>query len=44
MDSSTHWLALASWTLDRDGNDEYYLAGEYDPVEGTIVFALGVFG
>ena len=38
-----HTLA-STGKLDRDGNDEYYLAGEYDPVEGTIVFAPEVFG
>ena len=37
-----HTLATTG-KLDRDGNEEYYLAGEYDPVEGTIVFAPGVF-
>jgi hypothetical protein len=26
-----------------DNNDLYYLAGEYDPVEGSIVFKKGVF-
>ena len=30
--------------VEKDSNDSYYLAGEYDPVEGTIVFAPGVFG
>ena len=29
---------------DMESNDNYYLAGEYDPVEGTIVFAEGVLG
>ena len=28
--------------VDMDSNDTYYLAGEYDPVEGTIVFVPGV--
>jgi len=27
---------------DTESSDSYYLAGEYDPVEGTIVFAQGV--
>ena len=35
---------VSSEEVDMDSNDTYYLAGEYDPVEGTIVFAPGVFG
>ena len=35
---------VSSEVVDMDSNDSYYLAGEYDPVEGTIVFATGVFG
>ena len=27
---------------DKESSDSYYLAGEYDPVEGTIVFAQGI--
>ena len=33
----------SSGKLDMESNDTYYLAGEYDPVEGTIVFKQGVF-
>ena len=36
-------LASRSGGLDLDSNDTYYLAGEYDPVVGTIVFQKGVF-
>ena len=35
---------VQSGGLDRDSEDTYYMAGEYDPVEGTIVFAEGVLG
>jgi hypothetical protein len=33
---------VRSEDVDMDSNDSYYLAGEYDPVEGTIVFAPGL--
>ena len=33
----------SSGKLDMESNDIYYLAGEYHPVEGTIVFQQGVF-
>ena len=28
---------------DQLGTDKFYLAGEYDPVEGVILFREGVF-
>eukprot|EP00092_Neocalanus_flemingeri_P007515 GFUD01008112.1.p1 GENE.GFUD01008112.1~~GFUD01008112.1.p1 ORF type:complete len:979 (+),score=252.38 GFUD01008112.1:195-3131(+) len=35
-------LISSSGGPDMDNNDAYYLAGEYDPVEGTIVFTPGI--
>eukprot|EP00092_Neocalanus_flemingeri_P006102 GFUD01006573.1.p1 GENE.GFUD01006573.1~~GFUD01006573.1.p1 ORF type:complete len:1213 (-),score=321.37 GFUD01006573.1:383-4021(-) len=35
---------ISSSGPDMDNNDMHYLAGEYDPVEGTIVFTQGVLG
>jgi len=37
-------LELRGGVEDIESSDSYYLAGEYDPVEGTIVFEQGVLG